>query len=254
MHITTDGIVLRERAVDEFDSALTLLTQERGVIWAYARGARKPRSALRVPAELLSYSRFVLFTNRDRYQVDKADLNRLFMGVRGDVERLSLAAYFCQITGEIAPHEEEAGPYLKLLLNTLYLLDTGRRECNFLKPVYELRLMTMAGYMPDLVACSRCGAYEAPAMYFLPQSSCLLCGDCLAHEELREPREQLTPGLLAAMRHILYATPEKLFQFTLPAPSLGALGEITQRYLLLQLDRRFDTLDFYLTMRGHIDG
>lgn len=254
MHIATDGIVLRERAVDEFDSVLTLLTQERGVISAYARGARKPRSAIRVSAELLSYSHFVLFANRDRYQVDKADLNRLFMGIRGDVVRLSLAAYFCQITSEIAPHEEEAGPYLKLLLNTLYLLDTGKRREDFLKPVYELRLLTMAGYMPDLVACSQCGTYEAQTIYFLPQSSCLLCGDCLEQEKLREPVERLTPGILAAMRHILYSAPEKLFQFSLPEAGLQALEGVIQRYLLLQLDKRFDTLDFYLTMKGHTNG
>ena len=74
MHITTDGIVLRERAIDEFDCVLTLLTRERGIISAYARGAKKPRGTLRVPAELLSYSCFVLFSNRERYSVDKADL------------------------------------------------------------------------------------------------------------------------------------------------------------------------------------
>ena len=85
MHITTDGIVLRERAIDEFDCVLTLLTRERGIISAYARGAKKPRGTLRVPAELLSYSCFVLFSNRERYSVDKADLDTVFMGVRGDV-------------------------------------------------------------------------------------------------------------------------------------------------------------------------
>ena len=128
VHITTDGIVLRERAVEEYDSVLTLLTKERGVITAYARGAKKPRGVLRVPGELLSYSCFVLFENKGKYSVDKADLNSLFMGVRGDVEKLSLASYFCQLTAELAPHEEPALDYLRLLLNSLYLLEPGEEE------------------------------------------------------------------------------------------------------------------------------
>lgn len=179
MHITTDGIVLRERAIDEFDCVLTLLTRERGIISAYARGAKKPRGTLRVPAELLSYSCFVLFSNRERYSVDKADLDTVFMGVRGDVEKLSLASYFCELTAQVAPREENADGYLRLLLNTLYLLDTGKRACGFLKPVYELRLLTMAGFMPNLVACAGCGCYEAEEMFFLPQSAQLACGECV---------------------------------------------------------------------------
>ena len=52
-----------------------------------------PVSYTHLPAELLSYSCFVLFSNRERYSVDKADLDTVFMGVRGDVEKLSLASY-----------------------------------------------------------------------------------------------------------------------------------------------------------------
>ena len=92
MHITTDGIVLRERAIDEFDCVLTLLTRERGIISAYARGAKKPRGTLRVPAELLSYSCFVLFSNRERYSVDKADLDTCLLYTADTAEDVVIPA------------------------------------------------------------------------------------------------------------------------------------------------------------------
>ncbi len=255
VHITTDAIVLRERAVDEFDSVLTLLSKERGIISAFARGAKKPRGTMRVSAELLSYSCFVLFVNKDKYTVDKADLNHVFMGVRGDVEKLSLASYFCQLATEIAPREEAAGEYLRLLLNTLYMLDQDKRTCDFVKPLYELRLLTMAGYMPNLVACSGCACFEAESFYFQPLTARLVCGDCLAGQQ--EDYGRLIPlpnGVLAAMRHIIYAEDAKLFRFSLPAQPLRQLNEISQQYVTLQLEKRFDTLDFYLTMRGSSDG
>lgn len=250
MHITTDAIVLRERAVDDFDSVLTLLTRERGVISAYARGVRKPRGTMRVSSELLSYSCFVLFSNKEKYAVDKADLNNIFMGVRGDIVKLSLASYLCQLTMEIAPHEDAAEEYLRLLLNSLYLLDKEKRTCEFIKPLYELRLLTMAGYMPDLVSCRGCGCYEAEQIFFLPRTSEIVCGACAGDIPAGHPHILLSKGILAAMRHIIYSDTDKLFQFSLPREPLMRLNEVAQLYVIEQLDKRFDTLDFYLTMKG----
>ena len=60
---------------------------------------------------------------------------------------------------------------------------------------------------------------------------------------------RLSAGVLAAMRHILYAPFERLFAFTLPQQQLVYLGEVTQSYVQVQLDKRFPTLDFYLTIK-----
>lgn len=210
---------------------------------------------MRVSVELLSYSCFVLFQNKDKYVVDKADLNHVFMGVREDIEKLSLAAYFSQITMELAPREEKAKEYLRLLLNCLYLLDQNKRSCNFIKPIYELRLMAMAGFMPDLVACRECGCYDADNMNFLMLSSGIICRNCAQNTSIREVHMVLSKGILAAMRHILYSELEKLFSFTLPENALLRLGEITQKYIIVQLDKQFDTLDFYYSIiKSRIQG
>lgn len=246
MHIMTEGIVLREQQIEDHDSVLTLLTKERGVISAYARGARK-RGASRASTELLSCSCFVLFSNRERYSVDKADLIRLFMGVRGDVERLALASYFCELAMECAPRDEAADEYLRLLLNTLHLLDRGKRSCEQLKPVYELRLMTMAGFMPDLVGCRNCRCFEAEKMYFIPLTSELLCQGCGG--EAVQGHMELTKGVLAAMRHILYSENDRLFNFTLSPEGFRYLNVVTEHYVMTQLDKRFPTFSFYESVR-----
>ncbi len=246
MHIMTEGIVLREQPSKDFDSILTLLTKEKGVITAYARGVRK-RGALRAATELLSCSCFVLFSNRDRYSVDKADLVRLFMGVRSDVEKLALASYFCELTMQTAPREEPAEEYLRLLLNSLHLLDRGKRACQEIKPVYELRLMTMAGFMPDLIGCQNCRSFEAERMYFIPLSSELLCGRCGG--ENIPGRVELPKSVLAAMRHIVYSDKEKLFGFSLSPNGIRYLNQVTEHYVMTQLERKLPTFDFYESVR-----
>ena len=72
MQITTMGVILREHDRDD-DRVLTILTEDCGVITAYARGAKKLRGRLLYGTELLCCSRFVLFKYRDRYQVDSAE-------------------------------------------------------------------------------------------------------------------------------------------------------------------------------------
>lgn len=247
MQLTTNGIVLRVRKIED-DRVLSVLTEDNGVLTAYAGGAGRMKSRLAASTELLCYSSMVLFQHRDRYTVDKADSNRIFFGIRKDLDKLALASYLAELTVELAPHGEESGAYLRLLLNTLHLLEKGGRDPRQLKALYELRLLTMAGYMPGLVGCRGCARYEADAMYFFPRHGELVCGDCL---NAAEPGGMpLTPGVLAAMRHITYSGADKLFAFALTGPGLPLLGGVVEDYLKYQVEKTFPTLEFYHSLCG----
>lgn len=68
-----------------------------------------------------------------------------FFGLRSDVEKLSLAVYLAQLCAQVAPAEEEAGEFLRLILNSLYLLEKDKRPQRLVKAVFELRLLAMGG-------------------------------------------------------------------------------------------------------------
>ena len=55
----------------------------------------------------------------------------------------------------------------------------------------------------------------------------------------------MTPGMLAALRHVLYGTFERCFAFSLPAGELEWLAQLMERFLLAQTPRRYPTLEFY---------
>lgn len=254
MQLRTTGIILRDLKIEE-DRLLTVLTEGYGVLFAYANGANRTRSKLAASTELLCYSDMVLFKNRDRHTVDKADSKRIFFGIRGDLEKLALASYLAELTIELAPHGEEAGAYLRLLLNTLHLLEAAGRPAAQLKALYELRLLTLSGYMPGLVACRECGRYEAPGMRFFPRHGELVCGDCIVSEGVEGIDKTggipVGPGVLQAMRHIVYSEPEKLFAFSLKADGLKKLGKLAEDYLKYQVEKTFPTLEFYHGLTGY---
>ena len=104
-------------------------------------------------------------------------------------------------------------------------------------------MLSTAGYMPDLVACADCAAYESEVMYFLPDSGILRCKNCF--HGANEPYVPLPPGVLTAMRHIAYADFEKLYAFSLPEAALKILNAATESYVVRTLHTMPKTLEFY---------
>jgi DNA repair protein RecO (recombination protein O) len=213
MQLSSNGIVIRAQAV-EGDRVLQILTGDRGIVTAYARSAGKPRGRLTSSTELLCYGRFSFFVNRDRYTLDNADLEQSFFSLRRRVDSLALATYIAELFGELAPREEEAGDYLRLILNSLHLLAEERRPPEQLKAICELRLMTMAGYMPDLVGCRECGDFEDAEMRFWMSSGEIACSRCAP---------QLEDGAL--------------------------LGAVAENYLLYHMQKKPKSLEFYHSLR-----
>ena len=175
-----NGLVLKQRNIGENDRILVLLTKEKGVLEVCARGVKRMRSPLAAGCMPLCYSEFCLFEGKKYITVDAAAPIRNFYQLRLDPEKLALGEYFCDLASVLTPESESAWPMLRLLLNTLALLEDDRRQPVLLKAIFEFRSAAIAGFMPDLIGCSGCGIFEGEQMYFLPQDSCLLCGNCKA--------------------------------------------------------------------------
>lgn len=112
-----------------------------------------------------------------------------------------------------------------------------------LKAVFELRALSISGFMPDLVACAGCGCYTAPQMCFYPNEGTLYCADCSV--DRKEIHIFLTAAALAAMRHIIYSPMEKLFAFTIGAESICCLNDAAEQFLQSQTERNYQSLEFF---------
>lgn len=244
MRLNTDGLVIREQNIGEADRRVTLLTRDYGIVHAFARGARRIKSNALTATQLLSYSRFSIFQGRGSYIIDEAEPIEVFFSLRGNMETLSLSLYFAQLMAELAPELDDAEPYLRLILNAFHLLSAGKRPPLQIKAIFELRLLSIAGYMPNLVACETCGAFESDPMFFDTAHGRLYCANCRP----KTPYDTLSAGVVTAMRHIVFSDFDKIFRFTLPADSLRTLSNLSERYLLAQTQRGFQTLDFYHQM------
>ena len=248
MKIVTDGIVIKEQSIKETDKVVTVLTRDNGIVHAYAAGAKNIKTAKSTATGLLTYSQFVFFKGRDRFVVDDAHAKEVFIGLRADVEKLALAQYFCELAGTVVQENEPAEQQLRLTLNSLFLLCKGTKPAAQIKAAFELRMMAICGFMPNLVCCAECAVYEHEQMSFFPNDGTLLCGDCAGISKARRITTGL--GVTAAMRHCVYAEFDKLFAFTVSENALPALAQAAEEYTLAKLERSFTTLDFYKQLKN----
>lgn len=243
--MTTDALIIKENNnIGEADRFVTALTRDLGIVRASARGANNIKSRNAAATRLLSYSRLKLIRGRDKYIIEDAKPITVFFELREDIEKLTLAQYFCELIGVLAPQEEPAEDFLRLMLNALHFLIKNDRDSRLVKAVFELRLLGMAGFAPDLTACSVCGAFVGEKMWLLPERGRLVCGQCSGHS----PSGNcflLSSSTLSAMRHVLYSEFDKCFSFTMSEKNIAYFSEYTEKYMLTQLGRGFKTLDFY---------
>ena len=243
MQIKTDGIVIREQTIGESDRLITILTRSEGVIKAFARKAKSLRDSKNSSTGLLSYSRFDIFKGKDKYIVDNSEPIEIFFGLRNDISRLSLAQYFCELAALLVPAETDSEEYLRLVLNSLYFLSKNSKPELMLKAVTELRMMAISGYMPDLVGCKGCGAFEHEKFFFLPDSGIILCGNCYQRGDA--PAAEIDMTVLTAMRHICYAEFSKLYAFSIDERACKVLSSVTEIYTVRTMGHKINTLEFY---------
>lgn len=253
-----NGLVIRETAFGENNKLLTLLTAGRGRMTVAAYGARGIKNRYMPVSQLMSYNEYVLSESKGRISVSEAASIENFRELREDIELFSLGQYFCEVMNEVTVEGEESGGLLRLILNSLYALTVGRYPAAQIKGVFELRTASLAGFMPELTACALCGD-AAPEYALLDVMDGTLC--CPACRENQADEEKyyengaarqtfvLKSAVLEAMRYAVNAPPERLFSFHLDDASLCEFGQICESYLLGHLERDFETLRFYKSIK-----
>ena len=245
MYLTTHGLVLRVTDYNDRDALLTLLTKDYGKLTVKARGLRRKNSPLIAPCQLLAYGEYTLFEYKGMYTVNEAASVELFQNLRRELTKLSLGTYFAQAADVLAQEDMPNPELLSLVLNCLHALSRLDEQQTKIKAVFELRSACIAGYLPDLSGCHRCGREEAD--HFDITAGVLECGKCRmpGAEGIRLP---VSPGMLQAMRYITQCDGKKLFAFQLGEENLYQLSQLTEAYLTTQLERGFSTLDFYKSL------
>ena len=262
MKKAVDGLVLREYPVGENDKLLTVLTAEEGRFSMTAKGARSMRSKVLPIARLFTYANFEYYEKQEHRWLSGGSVNHSFFGLNSDVEGFALASYVVQVAAEITGEGVEAGDILRMTLNTLYCIEHQQKPYGQIKAVYELFAAVVSGFAPDLSGCDVCGTEAGETIWLDVMNGHLVCEECLRKRTGNLPlpeldaysaRNILLPldsSTLASMRYVTAAPLSRIFAFSLSdGASMETFCRVAETYLLNHLERSFDTLDFYKSVK-----
>ena len=258
--IKVNALVIKENSSGEYDKVLTVLTENLGKLYVVGKGVKSVRSKHIASTQLFSYSSMNLRKKGNYYYITDSDLIENYYDIRGDMLKLSLASFVCDVTCEIAKEGVEEHDLLRLSLNTLYAIAKEIRPLEIIRAAFELRIASDSGFMPDLTECRACGE-EKPNMTCLDiMDGTIICDNCRknafstivkdAFYETGVPRpiSIISLPVLETMRYIISARIERFLAFSLDEIEQQLFFDVCEKYLLNQLERGFFSLDFYKSL------
>ena len=247
------GLIIRTVDIKETDRLITIFTEEMGVVSAMARGARSLKSRKMSSTMQFCYSSFVLYTQGDKYWIKEASLIESFFDLRKTIEGLSLANYIAEVLSDVAIAEADKD-LLRLSLNSLYAIASGKYEINKIKAVFEIRAASILGFMPDVISCGKCGE-RLGEFFFDIMAGSIECHKCRREAEIRrelssDPHESriiciLSEGAKMALGYAIYSPLEKLFSFKISDDDMRLFAHAAEEYLLNQVGHTYKSLEFY---------
>lgn len=242
---TTQGLVIKEMIVGESDRLVTLFTSEFGIIKAFASGAKTIKSKKGTATSLLTYSSFTILRKKESLRIYEATPITTFFEIGADIEILSLAQYFCELASEFSVDGTSNKELFRLILNSLHFLTKEKRFPALIKSITELRTAVISGYSPNLIACEECGMFEDDVMYFNIDEGSLVCKNCKRGSGCYA----INKTMLSALRHIVYSEFKNLYSFNIPEESAKLLSDITGKYITVQTEHKFSTLEFFNSIK-----
>lgn len=242
--ITVMGMVLSATPIGEYDKRVVLLTKERGKISAFARGARKPGSALSGSIIPFSFGEFTIYQGRTSYTLMSASISNYFAELRMDMEGAYYGFYFMEIADYYCREANDERQMLKLLYQSLRALSKDSIPNLLIRYIYELKAICINGEAPQVFRCVVCGDQERPGQFSAKRGG-RVC--CQCDRDVFDGME-LDPSTWYALQYIVGEKVERLYTFTVSDLVLRELGMVVGRYMDVYVDRQFKSLEILKQM------
>ncbi len=240
-----EAVVLRHADWGEADRLLVLFTRELGKLRAVAKGARKMRSRKAGHIEPFSRTVLLLSQGRDVWIVTQAEMQEAYEPLRESLLRTAYASYVVELLDRFTYEEGQNSGLYQLLADTLNRVST--EEDPFLAVRYfEVRLLDLLGFRPNLVTCVECGKEIGPSdQHFSALQGGVRCPNC----GLANASRPVTVLALRHLRHLQRSTYRQALRLPIPAHVRAELEGLLNFYLTYLLERNLNSPRFLREVR-----
>jgi DNA repair protein RecO (recombination protein O) len=151
----TEAIVLGRMEYQEADRILTIYTPGYGKLRVIAKGVRRPLSRLGPHLEYFARAQLMVARGRELDTVTGAETIDAHVGLRADLDAYGHASHLAEILNRLTQDRQENAAVYDLLARSLRLLADGVDPFAVTRH-YELALLTLLGFKPELYRCVAC--------------------------------------------------------------------------------------------------
>jgi len=146
--IEVTGLVLTSVPAGEYDRRVEILTRERGRISGFARGARRPGSAVMAAASPFVFGTFKIRQGKSAYQIFEAKVDNYFEKLRSDITSACYGSYFMEVLQYITRENNDETALLMLAYQSLRALESEAFDNRLVRAVFEIKAVMLEGEYP----------------------------------------------------------------------------------------------------------
>ena len=242
----SEAIVLKRSDFGEADRLLTLFTRDFGKIRAIAKGARKPQSRKTGHVELFMRTNCFFAKGREMDILTQAEMVESYLPLREDLVRTTYAAYVVELLDRFTVDEDRHPDIYQLLSQALGWMAV-HDDVMLVARYYELHLLSLAGFQPQLFNCVACGEpIQEQDQFFSAE-----LGGFLSPEMRSADRraQSVTAVAVKVLRYLQTRSWETVQVLHLKRPLHRELESLMHHYLTFILERNLKSVDFLYRLR-----
>lgn len=191
------GLTLRRSPMREADLLSVMYTREYGKLELLARGAQRLTSKLMGHLEPLTLVRVSVARGRSMDQITEAEVVNGFSSAKDGYENTARALYVAELVDGFSALSAANEELFSLAVQTLDALGAAP-EPDLALRYFDLQLLRLSGFMPELYHCVECGEELEPEQHrYAAGAGGTLCMDCGPTEVVVRP---LSLGALKLLR------------------------------------------------------
>lgn len=242
----TEAVILRRSDVGETDRLITLYTPHYGRLRVIAKGVRKPTSKLAGHLELFTHSNVLIAHGQNLDIITQAETLHAWLPMRDDLIRMTFASYLAELVDQFAEDHSSNLSLYQLFLSALDQVATTP-YLDLLARYFELHLLALVGYQPELYRCVGCRKELEPVYnLFSASGGGVLCPNCRGREPIKR---EISLDALKVLRYLQSQPFEAATRLRLRPALAQELELLLGEYIRYHLERNLKSIEFLRIIR-----
>ncbi len=243
----TRAVAIKSINLSESDRLITFMTENHGKVKCIAKGARKIKNQFWGALEPMSLIHLIYFgkEHQSLFRLNHSDIIESFQAIRDDFDKLYTGVYFLDLIDAVILEGHREVKVFSLLYQSLAALNQ-QSELEPLRRLFEIRLLSLAGYQPQLEHCVLCRkAPQNRLISFSYAHNGILCNSC--HNKTRSDI-QFSTGTRNYIKKLLEVEIKTCERLKFPKGQMDEIEKVTHRLVLSHLGRELKSYPFIKNM------